>query len=421
MPTASRPNPDAGPITLLRAGAGSGFAELGPDARPGAVVVLGGGVLAAGATSDMERRYLADAGRVIDRPGELLMPGFVNAHCHLQLTRIGPRPYTGGFVSWVEMLRRHWPGEGEPFAKQPSEAWFTQAVRDGTRQSVAAGVQAVGDIIRFDAEAEARRDGGLGGVSFIELFGHGPPFDEAARERLAQPAEGFQPHAPYSAGPDLFAAAADAGPPVSTHLAETRDELEFVAKGGGPFLELLKAPPPKWSDGFAGNYDAGLSPVRWMESHLRRTPWLLAHCNYVGDDDIALLAETGASVAYCPVASEYFGHENHRYRDMLAAGVNVCLGTDSIVCQPPPDVEPQPLGILPQMRRLYQRDGTDPALLLRMATTHGRRALGFDASVTRLAAVAFDPDDSTDALTQALQSCAPARGIDLTPQPKDTV
>lgn len=416
---------DAGtsPITLICAGATAGFDALGPDARPGAVAVAGGKIIAAGPTSDLQRRYLADASAVADRPGELLLPGMVNAHAHLQLTSIGPQPYTGDFVSWVEMLRRHWPGDGEPFAKQPSESWFVAAVRDGAQQSLVAGVQAVGDIIRFDVEAKAQRDAELDGVSFLELFGHGPPFDDAALARLASPAEGFQPHAPYSAGPAVFAAAAASGRPVSTHLAETHDELEFVATGRGAFLDLLKAPPPKWSDEFTANYDAGLSPVQWMETYLRQTPWLLAHCNYVSDDDITLLAETGASVAYCPIASEYFGHhrsgKTHRYRDMVAAGVNVCIGTDSIVCQPATEVEPQPLGILPQMRRLYQRDATDPALLLRMATTHGRRALQLGPEVTRLAAAAFDPQDDTDALTQVLRNRAPVQGIGLKRKDKE--
>src|SRR5690606_17270088 len=117
-------------------------------------------------------------------------------------------------------------------------------------------------------------------------------------------------------------------------------------------------------------------PIDRLAPRLREQPWLLAHCNEVQDTHITLLAECGASVAYCPIASEYFGHPHrgvHRYRDMLDADVNVCLGTDSIVCQPAG--EPQPLGIFAQMRRLHRRDGTDPATLLAMATINGIKAL----------------------------------------------
>jgi cytosine/adenosine deaminase-related metal-dependent hydrolase len=93
---------------------------------------------------------------------------------------------------------------------------------------------------------------------------------------------------------------------------------------------------------------------------------------------------------------------------MLAAGVNVCLGTDSILCQPPN--EPQPLGILPQMRFLYRRDKTDPDVLLRMATVNGLRAMGLDENLAtlqagapaRLIAVKIDPHEATDPLVQVL-------------------
>ena len=60
--------------------------------------------------------------------------------------------------------------------------------------------------------------------------------------------------------------------------------------------------------------------------------------------------------------------------DMIAAGVNVALGTDSFVCLDTPDR----ISVLDEMRLLHRRDGTDPATLLRMATINGARALGFD-------------------------------------------
>lgn len=436
LPAPQPTDPADADLTLIRAGAINGLSDQvaalahGADARPGAVAVAAGQVIAAGPTAEIERRYAADARHVIDLPDRLLLPGLINAHAHLELTTIGPQPYGGDFIGWVMMLRQHWPGGGEPMAKMPLEAWFTQAAAEGGRQSAMAGVQAVGDITRFDAVAAARRGAGLDGVSFKEVFGMGSPWDAEALAAFndSDAADGFQPHAPYSAGPALFEAACASGRPLSCHLAETLDEARFIADGDGPFLELLQS-LGKWSPEFATHYGRGQSPVQWMEPYLRRAPWLLAHCNYVSDDDLVILAATDASVAYCPIASEYFKHHtcggdasasHHRYRDMLDAGINVCLGTDSIVCQPAN--ETQPLGILPQMRRLYQRDQTDPALLLRMATTHGRRALQLDSQGktaatqtpnTRLAAVVFDPHNPLDPLTQVLRDRQPVRAIEL--------
>lgn len=102
---------------------------------------------------------------------------------------------------------------------------------------------------------------------------------------------------------------------------------------------------------------------------------LVAHVNDATDEAIGILAGSRATVVYCPHASEYFGAHRHfgphRYRDMLAAGVRVALGTDSIVNLPDGDG----LSVLEEMRLLYRRDGTRPELLLGMATVNGGAAV----------------------------------------------
>ena len=102
---------------------------------------------------------------------------------------------------------------------------------------------------------------------------------------------------------------------------------------------------------------------------------------------------------------------------MLDAGVNVTIGTDSIVCQLPD--EAQPLGVMAQVRRLYRRDRMLPAVLLAMATTHGARALQLPAGAAtlqpgapaKLAAVPFNPDDACDPWVQALSHDRPMMPI----------
>ncbi|MEX0885364.1 MAG: amidohydrolase family protein, partial [Phycisphaeraceae bacterium] len=233
---------------------------------------------------------------------------------------------------------------------------------------------------------------------------------------------GIAPHAPYSAGRALYDAVTRLSQRhiyrLTTHLAESPEERQFLETASGPLVDLLKK-LGKWSDGLAAQLkaddDAG-HPVDWLEHALKHGRWLAAHCNYVDDDHIDILKRTGTSVVYCPLASAYLGHEKHRYRDMLDAGVNVALGTDSILCQGWGESTDQPLGILPQMRHLYRRDGADPALLLAMATVNGRRALDFNAADATLhrggpasfTAIPIDPRDRTDPLTQALESDAPA-------------
>lgn len=404
---------------IIRIQAGAVRDAAGVSARPGALLVQAGRILAAGADDDVPTQ----ADRHVDWRDRLVMPAMVNAHAHLELSSIGPQPYTGDFVSWVRMLRDHWPGDGPAWSKRAEACsdWFTAAARAGAAASAAAGVGVVGDIARTAATVQAARERGLVVRGYLELFGVGEPWDEPALAMIdAGPGQdnGWQPHAPYSAGPRLFDAAARSGRPVCTHLAETLDEARFVAHADGPFRDLLEQ-LGKWRDAHAAAYGDGRSPVQWLAPFLRQAPWLVAHCNYLSDDDIVLLASTRTSVAYCPIASEYFGHAGHRYRDLLAAGVNVCLGTDSVVCQP--STEPQPMAILPQMRRLYRRDGADAATLLAMATTHGMRALQWpprDATLApgapaRFAVVRINPDDPADPLLQALAGDEPCEGPSL--------
>lgn len=369
-------------------------------ARPGSLAVRDRRIVAAGDPAEV-RRLAGEPDDRVELADWLLVPGLVNAHAHLELTDLGPRPYSGDFIEWVGLI----------MAERPVDDGARRAaIARGAAESRAAGVVRVGDIAA-SPEPQAMRKHDLGGVSFGELFGLGPPFDEPALSAIARtPAEpmlGWQPHAPYSAGPAVYAAAAAADAPRSTHLAETSAELRFVADATGPFRALLER-IGKWDDRFAEHYGRGLSPVQWLRPHLEAADWLCAHCNYVDDADIETLAAAGASVAYCPRASEYFGHCGHRYRAMLDAGVNVCLGTDSIVCH-------GSMSILDEMRRLHQRDGTDGQTLLAMATVNGAAALGATRRAATFAVgqtpgvvgLRFDPDASEDALAQVLRRDRP--------------
>ncbi len=354
--------------------------------------------------------------RVVELPEHLILPPLVNAHAHLDLTRIGPQPYVAaeGFVGFVRRVMAQRPREASDII-----AWVEQ----GLELSRGAGVAAVGDIAgsRWALQALSPLPGADPaaelGVGYLECFG----FENAACPEVASNA-GLEPHAPYSAGIDLYRAAVRTGRRLCTHLAETRQEIEFVRHRRGPFVELLRE-LGKWSDSVSRSLGQDHPVDLLREVLIQGGPrWLLAHCNYLEDPHVQLLADAGVSLVYCPLASEYFGHTGHRYRDLLAAGVNVCLGTDSILCQPPASVTSPPaasqlLGLLPAMRRLHRRDGVAPQTLLAMATLHGARALQLEerrftlphARAGELLAVRFDPRDRTDALTQALAADAPAQ------------
>ncbi|MEZ6233538.1 MAG: amidohydrolase family protein [Phycisphaerales bacterium] len=351
----------------------------------------------------------------LDLADHVLLPGLVNAHTHLDLTHIGPVEWDPArpFNEWIDVILN---------GRLTDPNAIAASVRAGAELAIAGGTVAVGDIAGVVAgqaslaAAEPLADSGLHGVSFVEFFAIGPRMEanleraggvmrsrdpDLARGRLRL---GIQPHAPYSAQRDAYQRAiewaAERSLPLSTHLAETPIEREFIARGTGlqkAFLERLGA----WHPSLLDEYAKGLHPVEHLEPILRAAadagrPFLVAHANDATDRAIEILSETRTRVVYCPRSSAYFGAERHfgphRYRDMLDAGVPVCLGTDSVVNITDRTLGVGPsdeggfcgrtsgrLSILDEMRLLFQRDGTDPHTLIRMGTTNALSALGESA------------------------------------------
>ncbi len=380
----------------------------------------------------------------IDITHAVLMPGMVNAHTHLDLTHLGPLEHDpdAGFVAWVNRVR-----EGR--AQTSSE--IKASVRRGIDLSLRGGVVLVGDIAGAASGVprlepfEALAGSPLSGVSFVEFFAIGTR-EAAALERLegvldgaagagildasrspASPPQsgtrlGLQPHAPNTVSLPAYRRAVGLarrfGLPLATHLAETIEEREFIAHGTGPQREMLER-LGAWDDAILDDIGRGNTPIAHLgpvldEAARDATPFVVAHVNDIGSDGesetsraLEILKRSGVSVAYCPRASSYFGAPAptrfgpHRYREMLAAGVNVCLGTDSIInlwhrlpAGVPPHPHPHPdgpaLSVLDEARLLFARDGTDadPTLadtLLAMMTINGCRALGWDESACSLA------------------------------------
>ncbi len=420
------------PITVIRAGALRDAA--GVALRPGAIAVAAGRIVAVGRDRDMP----GHVHRTLDLGDRLLVPAMVNAHAHLDLSLIGPQAFDGDFPAWLRRVAA---------ARPIDDDGNVRAVRRGVELSRQAGVGCLGDVAYFPAAIRARQQMDLPGVSYLEMFGIGHRQQERIEQTIAKldtlrfdaPAGGgvervvvgLSPHAPFTAGDDVFRWAVKFSEEhayrLCTHVAESPQELQFLRDGAGPIADHLRHYGCTDADLAATVH--GRHPIDHLDAALRRGRWLLVHCNYIEDAHIHAIKKHGASVAYCPVASEHFGHPRngghphnggHRYRDMLAAGVNVCLGTDSIVCQAPD--EAQPLGILPQMRLLHRRDGADADTLLAMATVRGRAALQLPERDATLAvgssalftAVPFDTGDPADPLLQALRDNRPAELVECT-------
>ena len=112
--------------------------------------------------------------------------------------------------------------------------------------------------------------------------------------------------------------------------------------------------------------------------NLSQQPFLLAHVNYINDEELHALAQTNHSVAYCPRSHRFFNHPEHPFRRMLTNGINVCLGTDSLASN-------SSLSILDEMRFLYRNfPDLPPPTILKMATLNAARALGWHDKIGSL-------------------------------------
>jgi cytosine/adenosine deaminase-related metal-dependent hydrolase len=319
---------------------------------------------------------------IVDWGSAVIMPGLVNAHTHLELTSLhGQLTRFSTFFDWVSQLierRREWTRED-----------YMASVRHGAQMCLSSGTTLVGDISASGVSWEALKPLPLRKVVFEEVLSFLP---EAAAQTLASLETrlkrgrrdkllriGISPHAPYSVSPELYRALAQLARekelPLATHLAETKEELEFLDTGAGPiepFLQRLQALPERWTP-------PGLDPVSYLEqSGVLETPVLLIHCNYLDADSMKKILSSRSSVVYCPRSQSFFGHENHPVRTLLDLGVNVALGTDSLASN-------DSLSILDEMRFLFHsRQDLKAEEIFRMASVNGAAALGFGSTLGRL-------------------------------------
>ena len=308
-----------------------------------------------------------------------IVPGFVNAHTHLELEPLGqPGCDEENEVSWL----RH-------VVDQRRAGNRAVASRDGRTQRR-------GLDRRWDDVSGRHHDGGpswdsvaaapLRAVVFAELIGlkryRGLEISDLAWRWLgsirpetqvaacARP--GLSPHAPYSTAGWLYHKAVASRMPLSTHLAEMPEELRLLQHRDGPlrsFLEDLGA----WDDDWE---PIGPRPADYVrKGELRNADWLIAHGTYLEPDDFWQLRPEAApegrrvAIAFCPRTHARFGHAPHPYRALLERGAIVCLGTDSLASS-------ASLSILDEIRFLHSRDESlSGELLLTMATLFGAWAL----------------------------------------------
>jgi cytosine/adenosine deaminase-related metal-dependent hydrolase len=354
------------------------FTGDGPPLRGGWIRVKEGRIAARGSEEDLPSLTEREPGETLRRFEGAILPGLVNAHCHLELTSLENGLEPGKtFPDWVRDLQG-----ATADLKLPD---YRDSARAGIERLLRGGCTTVLDVGNTGEALKALAAGPLRAFACVEALGIDPAVAESRFENALSVARattqngsatdlfkpGVAPHAPYSCSVELLRSLithqTSHGLPVTIHAAESREEAELFASASGSMQAFCKRIFP------AAPEHRGTTPVRWLESEgLLPDGVLIIHGNTLDDADIEILARRKAVVVHCPSSHDFFGHPRFPYEKLRARGVPVCLGTDSLASG-------DSLSMLEQMRRFrenYPEVSEDE--VLRMATVVAAQALGLN-------------------------------------------
>jgi aminodeoxyfutalosine deaminase len=339
-----------------------------PMARPpvadGAVAVEGDRIVAVGPVDEVRA---AHGGPERDLGEAVLLPGLINAHTHLDYTDLyGQVPWHGTFMDWIIRITET--------KKKLTPDHYRAAVQNGLNMARAAGTTTVVNVECCPAVIGQVQPAGprvIWCVELIDLRETKPAADLVDEAAAAAGVGGLAPHAPFTASGELYRQSARAARArqwvVTTHVAESAEEDDMFRRGLGIMYErYLRAGRPMADCKHA-------SPVQLLHQYEFLGPDCLAvHANCLTPLDVKLLADTDTSVVHCPITHRFFNRPTPLLDELQAAGVNVCLGTDSLASA----AEPHGLSLFVEMQelaRIFPR--MEPARILEMATVNPARAL----------------------------------------------
>jgi 5-methylthioadenosine/S-adenosylhomocysteine deaminase len=320
----------------------------------------------------------APPGEDRDLGDAVLLPGLVNTHTHLELTAFRGWFEDLPFVEWIGRL------QGAKREMMTPERYL-DAARLGIREGVRAGITTYADCCDSGVALRAMVECGVRGIMYQEVF---CPYPDAAlvHQAVAELEEklrvlrdcqtplvrlGVSPHAPYTVSDALFERMARSEWPLAIHVSEGVDEMHLIANASGPFAERLRARGIPVAP-------RARTPVELLArlGVLDARP-LLIHAVHADNDDIRIMARTDCPVAHCPVSNAKLGHGVAPVLPMLAAGIRVGLGSDSMASNNRMDlVEEARVTVLMQRAHTGRHDALSAGQVLELATLGGARALG---------------------------------------------
>ncbi len=344
----------------------------------GAVAVTGNNITAIGSWAEIKAAY---NGEVRDLGDVVLLPGLINAHCHLDYTDMaGQIAWRGSFADWIQQIVE--------LKKTRTVADYAMAVGMGLEQLARTGtttvvnVEAFLPLVTLFAETPIR----VWWCPELIDLGHEGETESMVRDTVeflgahknAGGGFGLSPHAPYTASRALYQAAAHSarshGWLLTTHVAESDEEDAMFRLGTGPMYDYLLRLGRNMSD----CTHAGM--VRALAEAGALGPNCLAvHANHLIPSDIELLEQSGTHVVLCPRSHEFFEWSLPLLPMFREQEINICLGTDSLASN-------DQLNMFAEMQTLAHQFGDmSPECILQLVTTGAAKALNLGEKLGRLA------------------------------------
>jgi aminodeoxyfutalosine deaminase len=360
----------------------------GAPIENGAVVVSGNRIDNVGKFDEVKAR---NAGQIVDLSEQALLPGLINAHCHLDYTCLrGKIPPPKTFADWIRAIN------AEKARLSPKD--YLASINEGFAEAKRFGTTTIANLTAFP-DLISQIHAPIRTCWFAELIDvraskHANEIVDLAIEsvRQARPepvlsaAEGgapwgLAPHALFTASKNLFECCEEIARRenvlLTTHLAESREEMEMFHEASGPLYEFLKGIGRPMDD--CGNE----TPLeQFIGAHgVRALPrWIVAHLNELAESDFELLenAKGQFHVVHCPRSHDYFKHSHFPFKRLDSLGFNICLGTDSLASN-------ENLSLFAEMR-VFQRSqpGISPDEILKMVTVNPATALHREKRIGRI-------------------------------------
>src|SRR3990167_11384309 len=307
-----------------------------PPIKDGIVLTDGKAIKAVGSGKELSKFPYDE---IIDCSGKIILPGFVNAHSHLELTGFREKIEKGlPFTDWARKV--------VSIRKDITENEIATAIKDGVDELISSGVTTVGDFSQTGITAKILNEKGLRGTVFLEFSRSFNP--EQKDEKLRQLKEllnskidsklsthhsvlstvnfGIAPHAPYSVSKELLkkshSFAKEKKLPFAIHISEMPEEIEFIKNGSGEMKDLL-IDFGVWNDKWM---PPQTTPVQYLHNLGILKGAIGIHLNIVTEEDIHILKENSMSVVYCPGSNKWFGRNwKYSFREFFNKDLNFSI------------------------------------------------------------------------------------------------